>query len=615
MREEYIRDLRCRKLYHLAVALGKELLSLYPNSNIIREEMAVSYYWMDSNKIENKYNGNRLLNEIEESRHGDIDIMNRVQFNKKFFMQVLDNYEESRSYKPCKVYLCNLPIVTFSITTSRRLDLFIKTMTGFIENCLDRHLIHRWICVDDNSDPEDVKEMKKMFPFFEFVSKGPEEKGHPESMQIITKMVKTPYIIHIEDDRMLVDKRHYIKDMIDILNHDMNIGQVVFNHNYTETVNDDIKGGDLKKTNNNVFYYEHEYCPTNEDKERFFKKYGQCVSCNYYPCFTLSASMMRTSIFNKVEFKKEMMFEFNFGLRYVAAGFKTSFLPGFHVKHIGRLTSEIDNFNKYNAYDLLNTEQFKEKTRYKSFLINLDRRPDRMEEITKQRSILPEMNIMSAYDGTKLTVNPRLRSLCRKGNYFMRPGVIGCALSHIRLYDMLLHEPGEIDGYVIFEDDVKAGGEFVKQMRRTFTITENKEKPDLIFFTTVPKFYDNNHFSTQGVVVVRKTTMEEIMKDSVGGTGCYYISKKGAKAALDYIEENTLDVAIDIVLFRLAPKIVVYFVQPPIITQYDENAVSDVQDDYYLRSHLYEDNIPEDGWDKHIIYNSEGEMDLFDHLE
>jgi GR25 family glycosyltransferase involved in LPS biosynthesis len=180
---------------------------------------------------------------------------------------------------------------------------------------------------------------------------------------------------------------------------------------------------------------------------------------------------------------------------------------------------------------------------------------------------------------------------------------------------MLLHEPGEIDGYVIFEDDVKAGGEFVKQMRRTFTITENKEKPDLIFFTTVPKFYDNNHFSTQGVVVVRKTTMEEIMKDSVGGTGCYYISKKGAKAALDYIEENTLDVAIDIVLFRLAPKIVVYFVQPPIITQYDENAVSDVQDDYYLRSHLYEDNIPEDGWDKHIIYNSEGEMDLFDHLE
>jgi len=178
----------------------------------------------------------------------------------------------------------------------------------------------------------------------------------------------------------------------------------------------------------------------------------------------------------------------------------------------------------------------------------------------------------------------------------------------------LLHESDDIDGYVIFEDDVIADENFLKQMRRTFTIIENKgDQPDLIFFTTVPKFYDKHHFSTKGIV--RKKTLEDIIEDSVGGTGCYYISKKGAQVVLDYIEEHTLDVAIDIVLFKLAPKIGIFFVLPPIITQYDENTISDVQADYNVRSPLYENNVPDDDWDKHIIYNSEGKIDLFENLK
>lgn len=616
--ELYIRELRCRGLFHLATVLGKELLDVYPDSNIIREEMALSYYWMTGDDIENKYKGNRLLNEIVQSRYSDDDLFNRIELNKTFFMQAIDKHEDDRCYyyKPSTVPLHKLPLVTFSTTTCRRLDLFIKTMTGFLENCLDRHLIHRWICVDDNSSEEDRRVMKELFPFFEFVWKTPEEKGHPESMQIITSMVNTPYLIHIEDDRMLLDKRHYLKDMIDIFNQDKHIGQVVFNHNYMETIDDNIKGGDLKKTNNNVYYYEHEYCPTNEDKLRFYKKHGGCMSCNYYPHYTLSPSMIRTAVFNKVAFNKEKSFEFNFGMRYVASGFKTVFLPGFHIKHIGRLTSEINDFNKYNAYDLIETEQFQEKTRYKSFLINLDSRPDRMVAITKQRQNLPpDMERVSACNGTKLIVNPRLRSLCKNGNYGMRPGVIGCALSHLKLYDRLLHhETADVDGYVIFEDDVTADDNFLKQMKRTFTITENKgERPDLIFFATVPRFFDKHRYSVKGIV--RKTTIDEIYEDSVGGTGCYYISKKGAKTVLDYIDEKTLNEPIDSILFKLSPKIVVFFVQPPIISQHDANDMSDVQADYYVRSPLYEDNIPEDGWAKDVIYNSEGKMDLFEQLQ
>ncbi len=611
----YIRDLRCKKLYYLAVVLGRELLGIYPDSNVIKEEMALSQYWMDSDDIENKYAGNRLLNEIEESRHGDEDIFKRVMFNKKFFMQTMDKHEEAREYKPYDVVPYKLPMVTFSITTCRRIDLFIRTMTGFLENCLDRHLIYRWICVDDNSSEEDRKIMKEKFPFFEFVWKTPEEKGHPESMQIITNMVTTPYLIHVEDDRMLLDKRHYIKDMIDIFDNDKSIGQVAFNHNYAETVNDDIKGGDLKKTNNNVFYYEHEYCPTDADKTRFYNKHGRCATCNYYPHFTLSPSMIRTNVFNKVVFNKEKSFEFNFGIRYVSSGFKTCFLPGFHIKHIGRLTSEMNDFNKYNAYDLLDTEQFQEKTKYKSFVINLDRRSDRMKSIEDQRDNLPpDLERVRACDGKELILNPRLRALCKYNNFSMRPGVIGCALSHLKLYERLLyHEKDPIDGYVIFEDDVIADENFCKQMKRTLTILENRgEKPDIIFFTTVPRFFDKHHFSVKGIV--RKHTIGEISEDSVGGTGCYYISKNGAEQVLQQIEKHTLNVAIDIVLFNLAPKLSIFFVQPPIITQYEVNAVSDVQDDWASLSPLYKE-VLDDDIAKHVIYNDKGVMDLFENIE
>ena len=620
--EFYIRQLRCRKLYHLAICLGNELLKVYPKSNILKEELALSYYWSGCNNPENLRKGNQILNEIRMSRHSDLDLFNRVEFNKNFFMKALDSIQNINPdiFEPHftnPVVLCKLPLVTFSITSSRRLDLFVKTINSFLRNCLDHHLIYRWICVDDNSSEDDRRVMKELFPFFEFIWKTPEEKGHPESMKMISNLIKTPYFIHIEDDRMLVDQRHYIKDMLNILEHDKTIGQVGFNHNYMETIDDDIKGGILQKTKDGVFYYIHEYCPNETTKNEFNQKYGQCKSCNYYPHFTLSPSMIRTAIFNKVGFYNEKSFEFQFAKRYVSVGYKTSFLPGFHIKHIGRLTSEIYDMDKYNAYDLLDTKQFQEKTRYKSFILNLDRRPDRLEKIKQQKNYLPEnLEYVSACDGTKLKINSRLRSLCRrKGDYFMRPGVIGCALSHIKLYEQLLYnELEEIDGYVIFEDDVVADENFNYRMKRIFTIMENKgENPDIIFFTTVPKGYNNHNYSERGII--RKTTLDHIIKDSVGGTGCYYISKRGAKAALDYIEQNTLNVPIDVVLFYLAPKIVILFVQPPIITQYEENTISDVQADYNVRSPLYEDVVNETDYSRDIIYNSDGKMDLFENLE
>ena len=194
----------------------------------------------------------------------------------------------------------------------------------------------------------------------------------------------------------------------------------------------------------------------------------------------------------------------------------------------------------------------------------------------------------------------------------MRQGVIGCALSHVKIYEKLLYkEKDTVDGYVIFEDDVTVDQDFMNRMKRVFTVAEGNENVDIIFFTTTPKKY-NQPFKKSGLV--RKYSFDEIKEYSCGGTGCYYISKRGAREVLNYIDTHSLTVGIDVLLYKLAHQIAIYFTHPSIITQCADNT-SDIQSDFHTRSPLYEnDNIIDTNVDTNVIYNQNGEMDLFENL-
>ena len=113
---------------------------------------------------------------------------NLIFYNKEIVRQICDRKESA------------IPILTFTITTCKRYDLFEQTMNSFLNCCLDIHRIDRWFCADDNSSPEDRAKMKEKYPFFEFYFKDLAEKGHAKSMNIILSHVNTPYIFHMEDD-------------------------------------------------------------------------------------------------------------------------------------------------------------------------------------------------------------------------------------------------------------------------------------------------------------------------------------------------------------------------------------------------------------------------------
>lgn len=84
------------------------------------------------------------------------------------------------------------------------------------------------------------------------------------------------------------------------------------------------------------------------------------------------------------------------------------------------------------------------------FVINLAKRKDRLEHMARQ---LSDFERVEAVDGAAVRNPPMNRFLfwCSKG-YGVKPGEIGCALSHQNVYRMIIEQG--IDVACVLEDDV-----------------------------------------------------------------------------------------------------------------------------------------------------------------
>jgi GR25 family glycosyltransferase involved in LPS biosynthesis len=91
-----------------------------------------------------------------------------------------------------------------------------------------------------------------------------------------------------------------------------------------------------------------------------------------------------------------------------------------------------------------------------AFVINLDRRQDRRAAFLEHHPDLKgHIRRLPAYDGLKLQLAPSLARLFRPNDFFWKKAVMGCALSHLKLWTMLLNEPAEMQAFFIMEDDAR----------------------------------------------------------------------------------------------------------------------------------------------------------------
>lgn len=95
------------------------------------------------------------------------------------------------------------------------------------------------------------------------------------------------------------------------------------------------------------------------------------------------------------------------------------------------------------------------------YVINLDRRKDRMEKLFANH---PELELqverISAVEGKKLQLTPKIARMFKPHDFKWKKAILGCALSHLGLWWRLVNEKPEINSYLILEDDVKFSPEW-----------------------------------------------------------------------------------------------------------------------------------------------------------
>ena len=571
------------KLYAIGIVLGYYFSKIFPYSLCIKESHAVNAYY--ATEYEKAFD---ILENALQFRGLNEETSFRVLFNQHFSINHVENryidYNQELVNSIKNKPPAELPLITLSITTCKRFDLFEKTMNSLL-HCLDVEMVDTWLCVDDNSSEEDKEKMKTLYPFFNFIWKDQNDKGHPRSMNIIKNYVKTPYLLHLEDDWKFFVKKNYIKDSLDVLSTDSRIGQCLFNKNYSEIESDiGIKGGLLKLSNGGIRYFEHEYVVTDKEKFDWYKKYGNSLSSNYWPHFSLRPSLIRTSIFHEIGDFNEAAghFEMEYAHRYVSKNYISVFFEGIYSLHTGRLTSEKFDDSKINAYKLNNEDQFVKNKKLtpvqecceidlselginlKTYVLNLDRRPDRWEKFVVKAQTIEFLNYerFSAVDGSKLQSTQQLQRIFDGNDYNMKVGAVGCAMSHFKMYTELIYS--DKDAYVILEDDIEIARDFDVKFLHLCNQLKNLDW-DVVFLGNHPKNREDARHKEDKIPIIEKWDVYTSFQNSVGGTIGYMISKKGAERVLDFINENRLINCIDTALQKCCNELDVYYSVPHLI--------------------------------------------------
>ena len=237
------------------------------------------------------------------------------------------------------------PRVLLTFTTCKRWDLFQQTVRSILRSWTDVSQVDAWFCVDDNSSEEDRTAMRTTFPWIEYYMKGPAERGHRESMNLIWNRLqetKPTFWIHMEDDWLFFKREAYVTRAMKALDtyRGRDVQQVVFNRNYGVVYTDiDRVGGKVLEPG----------LLLHEKREGLVGK-----NCGYWPHYSLQPSMSRVeAILSLGNYDSpNRFFERDYANKYFTRGYQTAFFDGMFSIHIGKQHWETEGKNAYALNDL-----------------------------------------------------------------------------------------------------------------------------------------------------------------------------------------------------------------------------------------------------------------------
>jgi GR25 family glycosyltransferase involved in LPS biosynthesis len=243
------------------------------------------------------------------------------------------------------------------------------------------------------------------------------------------------------------------------------------------------------------------------------------------------------------------------------------------------------------------------------YVISLKRREDRRESI---REIFKDFNysFFDAIDGKLLKNDFKTRnyisSVFKKNDFQWRKGYLGCALSHIYLWEQLLQDDAH-EMYVIFEDDIKeVDMNFISRVEEYKKQVQEREDIDILFLGT----HQFNESTTTYDITQEICFLER--NNYAGGTFSYIIHKRGAHRILDTIYkegiQNGIDYFLKIKPFSLWQTIVPVFYSEWLRHQ-NHNIDTDIQKnyEYYFPDWIFYSKLDQLGQD---IYRADSNKNL-----
>lgn len=452
-------------------------------------------------------------------------------WNKLIHKDQLTKYSPIKNKKPSKS-----PKIILTMTTCKRFDLFQQTVNSITNTWTDIDMIDYWFCVDDNSSPEDRNQMKKKYNWIDYYMKGPEEKGHRQSMNIIWDKInelRPTYWIHMEDDFRFHCRMDYIKTGIKYL--EGNIKQVLFNRNYGEQIKDySISGHAPFGATQEIVLHDHKSGSFNYPNCHYWTDYS------FRPSIIKVDAILELGNYNSAN----QFFEKDYADRWYGAGFRSAFFNKITCEHIGKLTSDKTGANAYTMNDesqFVKTDLKEVGRANKIKVVNLLRRTDRRDNVIQKfkGANITNYEFIEAVDGKKIATTPEIRKLFTGNDFGNRRGVIGCALSHYNLWKQLINDTAEY--YIIMEDDFELCENFQEKMNKI-----KLEDYELIFFGY--HMFENERNKVKYIYNVESehTAIEKLNKNLyIGATHCYSINRKGAIKILEYIAMNGIKHGID----------------------------------------------------------------------
>lgn len=523
-----------------------------------------------------------------------------------------------------------LPVI-ITMTSCKRLDLLSRTIDSMLQNVLDlTSFVREWIIIDDNSSAADRAEMRELYPFVTFVMKTPEEKGHPKSMNMLRELlIKTDakYNLHVEDDWEFWWPEEFIGRCISVLkacNAGGNVGQCLFNFEYTEDQNSAQKiwnrdmyytavtqaeEGGKKTKSPPVRYFIHEYY-TGQRLEIENNHLG-AASSMYWPHFSFRPGLTLIDVYRKIGAFDETAshFEMEYAHRYVAGKYKTAMLDCCYSTHIGRRTYE-RNTDKLNAYDLNKEQQFGEKPKDKAavakppaaqerptgpqqhemdkirtFVINLERRPNRLIEFLRQNNQeLPSFEVFKGVDGSKLEPNLQIQKIFETGDYHFRRGIVGCAYSHLKIWSEFLHDTSTY--CVVLEDDVRVVNKYKEKLVDLLTTYRGQFDVMMLHWNPYPQAAQTaqEYLEEYRGAEAELWSVDKSSRLNMGSGAAYVLTRRAARSLLYWVNQHGMPNAVDWVLMK-QPGLRVMYSKPMLVhaTAWQNSTATvqtDIQQDY-----------------------------------